>query len=216
MATIPSSMTDLVDVLRTKYERHRDDPPGVLAHIALDYVQSVMMSRIYLRNVDSVGQRVRTLGKPRIVNRGFMEIGDDTLLRSVMVPVELCTDPNATLSIGFECSFNTGVSIGATASIVIGSRVRLGPYVMIVDNSFHDLYERTKRPPSQPVIIEDDVWIAAKTTVLPGVRIGRGAIIGAGSVVSRDVEPFTIAAGVPAKSIKQLDPSKFVVASRER
>ena len=60
------------------------------------------------------------------------------------------------------------------------------------------------------MIIEDDVWIGAKASVLRGVRVGRGAIIGTGAVVTRDVEPFTIVAGVPARVVATLDCERFV------
>jgi acetyltransferase-like isoleucine patch superfamily enzyme len=65
------------------------------------------------------------------------------------------------------------------------------------------------------VVIEDDVWIGAKASILPGVRIGRGAIVGTGAVVNKDVPPFTVVAGVPAKIVKELDPAKFVAEETE-
>jgi hypothetical protein len=56
------------------------------------------------------------------------------------------------------------------------------------------------------IVVEDDVWIGAHVTVLPGIRISRGAIIGPGSVVNRDVSLFTIVAGVPARALRQIEP----------
>ena len=55
------------------------------------------------------------------------------------------------------------------------------------------------------IVIEDDVWIAANCTITPGTRIGHGAVVGAGAVVTRDVEPYAIVGGVPARVIKQRD-----------
>ena len=54
----------------------------------------------------------------------------------------------------------------------------------------------------QPVLIEDDVWIGARAIILPGLRIGKGAIVGAGSVVTKDVPPYAICVGNPARVIK--------------
>jgi galactoside O-acetyltransferase len=54
---------------------------------------------------------------------------------------------------------------------------------------------------SAPVVIEDDVWLGANAVVLPGIRIGKGAIVGAGAVVTHDVEAMSIVAGVPARPI---------------
>jgi acetyltransferase-like isoleucine patch superfamily enzyme len=55
------------------------------------------------------------------------------------------------------------------------------------------------------VIIEYDVWIGASATILPGVKIGKGAIIGAGAIVTKNVEPYTVVAGIPAKAIRILN-----------
>jgi acetyltransferase-like isoleucine patch superfamily enzyme len=139
-----------------------------------------------------------------------MELGHDVLLRSVNVPVELCTGPAGLLKVGNGVRLNYGVSVAAQARVVIGDRTRVGPYVMIVDSDFHDPYERSLRPAPRPVVIGEDVWIGAKASVLRGVRIGRGAIVGTGAVVTRDVEPFSVVAGVPARVTGHLDPERFV------
>jgi len=60
-------------------------------------------------------------------------------------------------------------------------------------------------PSAEPVVIEDDVLIGANAVVLEGVRIGKGAVIAAGSVVVKDVEPYSVMAGVPAKLLKKVD-----------
>lgn len=201
--------SELVAEIRQKFSRHREKPLNVLTSKATCYASSIASAYLYLRQVDEVGQRVRTIGRPRIENFGFMQIGNSTILRSINVPVELCTEADATLRIGDACSLNYGVSVGATQRIEIGHRVRFGPYVMVVDSEFHDLYQRAKRPTPRPVVIEDDVWIAAKASILPGVTIGRGSVIGASSVVNKDVPPFSVAVGVPAKVVKKIDPDKF-------
>lgn len=176
------------------------------------YAKELASAKLYLVAVDEVGAGVRTLEQPRIENRGFMAIGAHTLLRSVNVPVELASAPGARLEIGDDCSINYGVSIGCTESIRIGARCRLGPYVMIVDSAFHELTDRSKRPAPQPVVIEDDVWVGAKASIMPGVRIGRGAVVGTAAVVTRDVPPFSVVAGVPARLVKTIDPERFVAS----
>ncbi|HEY0882752.1 MAG TPA: acyltransferase [Archangium sp.] len=176
------------------------------------YAKELATAKVYLAPVNEVGAGVRTLEQPTIDNQGFMSIGAHTLLRSVNVPVELATAPDARLVIGADCSINYGVSIGCTKDVRIGDRCRLGPYVMIVDSAFHELLDRSKRPPSQPVVIEDDVWIGAKASIMPGVRIGRGAVVGTAAVVTKDVPPFSVVAGVPAKIVNTLDAEKFVAS----
>ena len=203
-------MVTLLSTMAEKFRRDKKLPLGVLAHKGIGFANSVLLAPLHLLAVSKKGVNVRTVGKPRIENLGYMELGDGTLLRSVNVAVELCTAVGAKLVIGKFASINYGVSIGATGSITIGNHVRIGPYVMIVDSAFHDAYNRSVRPAPQPVVIEDDVWIGAKASIMPGVRIGRGAIIGTGAVVTKDVPPFAVVAGVPAKVIKMLDPTRFV------
>ena len=180
-----------------------------------EYLSSLLLARLRLRHVDEVGSGVRTIGRPRIENFGTMRIGDGTILRSVMVPVELTTAYGATLVIGRRCSFNYGVSIGARARIEIGNRVRMGPFAMIIDSQFHDVYDRDREAEPEPVVVGDDVWIGTRASVLPGVTIGRGSIVGAHSLVNRDIAPFTIVGGVPAKPLGQIDPSRFVVREED-
>ncbi len=88
--------------------------------------------------------------------------------------------------------------------------MEIGPHVTIQDNALHDLYDRDKVPDSQPVVIEDDVWLASRCTISAGVRIGRGAVVVAHSLVTQDVAPFTIVSGVPAEPVARLNPKKFV------
>ncbi len=77
---------------------------------------------------------------------------------------------------------------------------------MMLDNEFHRVEpeRRLERPPSDPIVIEDIVWIGARVIVMAGVRIGQGSCVGAGSVVTRDVPSRTLVAGGPAKPIRAL------------
>jgi serine acetyltransferase len=97
------------------------------------------------------------------------------------------------------CSIGKRVSIATNVTLVAdsnpnNSRLAAEPYV------------REHLVKQGPVIIEDDVWLGTNAVVLPGVRVGRGAVVGAGAVVTRDVAPFTVVAGVPARPIRALTP----------
>ena len=65
-------------------------------------------------------------------------------------------------------------------------------------------YVRDKLTKYAPIVVDDEVWIGANVTILPGIHIGRCSVIGAGSVVTKDVMPYTIIAGVPAREIQRL------------
>ena len=193
----------------------RDLKKGVsplrLASRAARYSYEIASAQLWLSSFERIGRGVRCFGRPRIDNAGTMRIGRNSLLRSVIVPVELTCGEGATLEIGEDCFINYGVSVGCTKHITIGDRCRIGPYTMIIDTPFHDVYDRLKRPPGTPTIIETDVWIGAKVSIMPGVTIGHGSIVGTGAVVTKDVPAYSIVGGVPAKVIDKLDPNKFVM-----
>lgn len=101
--------------------------------------------------------------------------------------------------IGVKCMFNGAVKIGKD--------VMIAPEVFIYSrNHAHDRIDipiaQQGYEEERPVTIEDDVWIGARATVLPGVTIGKGAIVGAAAVVTRDVPPYTIVGGNPARVLK--------------
>jgi acetyltransferase-like isoleucine patch superfamily enzyme len=93
-------------------------------------------------------------------------------------------------------------------NITIGNRVSIAPRVTLVTSS-HPNHSRIRgfAPISQgPIVIEDDAWLGAGCVILPGVRIGRGAVVGANSVVSHDVPALHVVAGHPARTVRELTP----------
>jgi maltose O-acetyltransferase len=100
----------------------------------------------------------------------------------------------------------TRVSIYDNALVTIGNRVLIGPHVCICTET-HDIDPLVRKECSSfafPIVIEDDVWIGARATILPGVRIGKGSMVAAGAVVEKDVESRVVVGGVPAKVIRKL------------
>jgi len=100
-----------------------------------------------------------------------------------------------------------GVNAQILGPVTIGRDVMMGPDVIILTNQHH--FERVDVPmirqglaEQRPVTIGDDVWIGARVIIQPGVSIGRGAVLGAGAVVTRDVPEYAIVGGVPAKVIR--------------
>lgn len=111
------------------------------------------------------------------------------------------------LTIGSNTAINEDCIIGAYESVEIGSNVMIAArsYIIDLDHCFdrRDIPIADQGYSIAPVVIEDDVWIGTGAVVTKGVRIGKGAIIGANSVVTRDIPPYTIAAGVPARVVKE-------------
>ena len=91
-------------------------------------------------------------------------------------------------------------------NVRIGDRVSFAPRVTLVTSSHpnHSRIAAVAPTAKGPIVIEDDAWIGAGAVILPGVRIGRGAVVGAMSVVTSDVPELTIVAGQPAKEIRRL------------
>ena len=111
---------------------------------------------------------------------------------------------------GFDTSIgdNSGIGINAILSpgITIGNDVMMGPYCMMFtsNHAIGDLIKpmwKQGHAERRPIVIGNDIWIGARVTILPGVHVGDGSVIGAGAVVTKDVEPYSIVAGNPAKKI---------------
>jgi len=117
---------------------------------------------------------------------------------------------NATIEIGDDVGMSGG-SICAGRHVAIGARSMLGANVMIADTDFHDFSQTERRYAGvpkdnlfMPTLIDENVFLGANTIVLKGVKIGKNSVIGAGSVVTRDIPENVIAAGNPCKIIKEL------------
>lgn len=120
------------------------------------------------------------------------QIGYNTILKSF----------SGQITIGEKCVINQFTSIYGNGGTRIGDNVLIGPSVVIIPANH--IYKKKNIPirnqgeTLKGIIIEDDVWIGAHSTILDGVHIGKGAIIAAGSVVTKDVDDFAIVAGIPA------------------
>jgi len=153
---------------------------------------------------ERVGDKVAFVGVPHFDPGGdaplFVSIGQGTTFYS-----NVSVRGNGHLRIGDYCSINSGVIFGLTCDLTLGNHVLVADNVSFrtADHEFSDphvpVVEQGER--RGPIVVEDDVWIGANATVLHGVRIGRGAIVGANAVVTRDVAPFGVVGGVPARVI---------------
>lgn len=125
------------------------------------------------------------------------------------------------VSIGENCNFGDYLHLTCVNKIHIGNNVLTGRWVTISDNGHGDVtYENLQIPPCKrqlsckgPVIIGKNVWIGDKATILSGVTIGEGSVIGANAVVTKDIPPYSLAAGNPARVIKTINSSPFLNTS---
>jgi acetyltransferase-like isoleucine patch superfamily enzyme len=155
----------------------------------------------------------------------FERIGEDTVFIGVPLfdpgftaPLVVSLGDNVTfypgvsirgcgkLTIGNRSSINSEVIFGLTCDLTIGQNVLVADRVSFrtADHEFADLNKPIVDQGERrgEIVIEDDVWLGANVTVLRGVRIGRGAIVGANAVVTRDVADYSVVVGVPAKMIR--------------
>ncbi|MBI2685995.1 MAG: acyltransferase [Acidobacteria bacterium] len=187
----------------------KEKPPAALAFAAMR--GTALVRGWFLKQVlvfiwrAKVGKRLTCFGWPRnILLFGKCEIGDSVHIGRFSY---LQSGVDGILRIESNTSIGDFATIAAEESIVIGRDVMMAESVSIRD--FDHCYGRGDVPMhaqgmvTSPVRIQDDVWIGTNVTILKGSEIGQGCIIGANAVVKRQLEPFAIAAGVPARTIKK-------------
>jgi len=146
------------------------------------YIQKTQL-QWYLLRLGAVGKNVTIMNGCIFPHPGSVFIGNHVFINFHSV---LFSAPNAGITIA------DNVVIGPRCMFVTGGHAIDEPNVPIIDNP----------ATAAPIVIEENVWIGANVTILPGVRIAKGCVVGAGSVVTKDTKPFTVVAGVPARLIR--------------
>jgi len=148
---------------------------------------------------------IKSIGKTIIINKyGVIRIGN----RSCIWPdvkfalIKCPNNDNPLVKIGDFCSVGDRTQIHCGNKIEIGNYVLISWDVNIIEYDYHA--PGGGQPKPIPITIEDEVWIGARSIITKGVTIGKGSIIGAGSVVVKNVPPYTLVAGNPAKVIKKV------------
>ncbi|NMO21185.1 acyltransferase [Pyxidicoccus fallax] len=149
-------------------------------------------ARWLFRSFQTVGQNVAAYGPMLVSNEGAVELGDRLTFVGGMMPSSLVCHEGARLVIGSDVQFNYGVSLESWVSVRIGARCMFASFVRIADRD-----GRT----TAPIVIEDDVWVAHGAILMPGVRVGARSVVAAGSIVTHDVPPDTLAMGNPARNM---------------
>ena len=169
----------------------------------LRVVWPAVNARIRLRHATSLGRRVTLRGRPAVTNDGRMTFGDRVRLVSTVATLELVTLPTGHLEIGDNVFVNYGTSLVSSAHIKIGNDCLIGTHVTVMDCDFHRVEDKSWDTTGLPIVLEDRVWLGNRSMILKGVRVGHDAVVAAGAVVTKDVAPRTLVAGVPAKVIRR-------------
>ena len=162
-----------------------------------------LKARFHLRSADRLGRRVTLSGRPVVRNLGRMTFGDRVKLVSTVATLELVSLPGGHLEIGDNVFINYGSSLVASRHVRVGNDVLIGSHVMVMDCDFHRVEDKVWDSAGAPVVIEDRAWLANRSIVLKGVRIGHDAVVAAGAVVTHDVPPRSVVAGVPATVVRR-------------
>ena len=175
--------------------------------------------RSYQKNA-IIGKNIKFSVSGRCTNRAGdrerIKVGGDSFLAG-----SLCVSPNGRIEIGDHFYLGPNSFIGSETSIQIGRCVIISNDVRIYDNNNHPVSPKAREymsmngfsndnwawhhAASAPVVIEDNVWIGQYCTILKGVTVGKGSIVATRAVVTKDVPPYTIVAGNPAKVVKQIE-----------
>ena len=179
------------------------------------FVQTIIKHKSGLKASDTL----KIKGRPiiQISNLAKVVIGDNVTLNSrnygyhvnMHSPVKLMADrENAVIKIGNNTRIN-GACLHAYNRIEVGNNCLIAANVQIFDANGHEIsFENpvnriNTSSNGKPIIIEDNVWIGLNAIVLPGVRIGQGAVIGANTIVDKDVPPMVVFAGNPGKVVRK-------------
>ena len=198
-----------------------------MIHIILEYYEKYQKKKTLkncFRNA-SIGKDFDIETSARINNesgdKAKITIGHNTFLAG-----KIRTSPHGKVHIGNYCYISTGAFIGAANSIQIGNYVGIAHYTFVVDNNNHPVDPEKRKEhrirvapggegynsvgaswemsENAPIIIEDNVWIGMYCFIGKGVTIGEGSIVARQSVIMKDVPPYSIVAGNPARVVKTL------------
>ena len=140
-----------------------------------------------------------------------IEIGEDSLVMhgAVLHVYNFRNLPNAGIKIGRDSLIGEYSIIRGQGGVTIGDRVFTSPFTQII--AVNHIFDDPKRPfidqgiTAEGIVLEADCWLVAVAVITDGVRVGQGSVVAAGAVVTKDVPPHSVVAGVPAKVIKTID-----------
>ncbi len=151
---------------------------------------------------------------------GGIEIGSGTLVMhgAILHVYNFRNLPQSGIRIGSDSLIGENSIIRGQGGVKIGNRVYTSPYTQII--AVNHVFDDPERPfieqgiTAEGIVIEDDVWLGAGAIITDGIKVGQGAVVAAGAVVTKDVPPRTVVAGVPARVIKEIDGTQIGALDR--
>jgi galactoside O-acetyltransferase len=192
----------------------------VLARInaGLIYTESEASFKNALRRVDLIFEYNHSAPSLETRRRALLEailgsVGERTIL---LPPFHAGFGSN--VYIGDDFFGNVNITFVDDVAITIGNGVMIAPTVTLTTTG-HPVHPERRvdfARFSEPIVLEDKVWVGSNAVIMPGVRVGRGSVVGAGSVVTRDVPPMTVVVGVPARVVRTITDADLITRTGER
>lgn len=157
-----------------------------------------------LRNQDLLQQLNSQPASQREIRQILGNVTGQKIDDSVEIRLPIRSDYGANLKIGKQVFINSNVMFTDLGGIELEDKVLVGPNVTILSVNHPLDPEKRRGVELKSVRIEENAWLGANSTILPGVTVGKSAVVAAGAVVSKDVPAYTVVAGVPAKVIKKV------------
>jgi acetyltransferase-like isoleucine patch superfamily enzyme len=170
----------------------------------LQFGIQLMRARTALKTCNRVGTNARVAGRMRVENHGVIVIGNYLNINSSWVPTELVAGREGRIEIGDDVLINFCTVIAAGKGVSIGSGSMIGPHCIISDVDIPETALEAELGTAKPIQIGENVWLAGRVTIRPGVTIGDGAVVVAGSIVESDVPAHVMASGIPARLLPKL------------
>ncbi|WP_148466441.1 DapH/DapD/GlmU-related protein [Limosilactobacillus antri] len=173
-----------------------------MEHASLEEIKEI--TKTALKTQDLL-QRLNSSAAPQEEIRQVIgKITRQQIDDSVEIRLPIRSDYGANLRIGKGVFINSGVMFTDLGGITLADHVLVGPNATIISVNHPLDPQKRHEVEMKPVLIGENAWLGANSTILPGVTVGRNAVVAAGAVVTKDVPANTVVAGVPAKIIKEI------------